>query len=139
MLLIIARIFAVRELVSKGIYCFMGVLLIAYLPIQFIKVFICSPIRSYWDTSISGKCMNQTQLFYADISLAIITDLFILLLPIPLTWSLEAPMSMKVKVVMMLGAGGIATAVTTYRQVLAVHFMHSKDPSADFAIIIITV
>ena len=117
----------------------MAVLFIAYFPIQMVKILVCNPIRSYWDTSVPGKCRNQTQLFYADISLAMITDLFILILPIPLTWTLEAPRSMKIKVMLLLGAGGVATAVTTYRQVLAVHFMHTADPTADFAVIIVTV
>ncbi|KAJ3492437.1 hypothetical protein NLG97_g5395 [Lecanicillium saksenae] len=139
LLLIIARIFAVRPFVARGIYFFMALLFIAYFPIQMVKILVCNPIRAYWDTSVKGTCRNQTQLFYADISLAMITDLFILILPIPLTWNLEAPKLMKIKVMLLLGIGGIAMAVTTYRQVLAVHFMHSKDPTADFAVIIVTV
>lgn len=117
----------------------MVLLFVAYLPIQMLKILVCDPIHAYWDTSVHGTCRNQTQLFYADISLAMITDLFILILPIPLTWTLEAPRSMKIKVVLLLGAGGVATAVTTYRQVLAVHYMHSHDVTADFAVIIVTV
>ncbi|KAJ6787530.1 hypothetical protein PWT90_02785 [Aphanocladium album] len=139
LLLIIARIFAVKPFVARGIYIFMALLFIAYFPIQMVKILVCNPIKAYWDTSVKGTCRNQTQLFYADISLAMITDLFILILPIPLTWNLEAPRSMKIKVMLLLGAGGIATAVTTYRQVLAVHFMHTTDPTADFAVIIVTV
>lgn len=128
-----------RQWVARGIYVFMALLFVAYFPIQMVKILVCNPIRAYWDTSVHGTCRNQTQLFYADISLAMITDLFILILPIPLTWNLEAPRSMKIKVMLLLGAGGVATAVTTYRQVLAVHFMHTTDPTADFAVIIVTV
>jgi len=139
LLLIIARIFTVREKVAKSLYYFIGGLMIAYLPIQFVKIFVCSPIKSYWDSSVKGTCLNQTQLFFADISLAILTDFVILVIPIPLTWSLRAPLGTKLRVLAFLSAGGAATAVTTYRQVLAVRFMHSKDETADFAEIVITV
>jgi hypothetical protein len=129
----------VREKVAKSLYYFIGALMVAYLPIQFVKIFVCSPIKAYWDSSVKGTCLNQTQLFFADISLAILTDFVILVIPIPLTWSLRAPLGTKLRVLAFLSAGGAATAVTTYRQVLAVRFMHSKDVTADFAEIIITV
>ena len=134
-----ARIFMVKERVARGIYIFIGGLLVAYLPIQFVKIFVCSPIRAYWDTSAKGSCLNQTQIFLADISLAILTDFVILIMPIPLIWSLRASRWKKIKVAVLLGAGGAATAATTYRQVLAVQFMTSEDVTTDFAIIIITV
>lgn len=128
-----------REWVSKGIYWFIGGLLVAYLPIQIVKIFVCSPIRAYWDESVEGKCLNQTQLFYADISLAILTDFVILVIPIPLTWALRATGWMKLKVVVLLGAGGAATGVTSYRQWLAVQYMTSDDLTADFSVIVVTV
>lgn len=66
-----------------------------------------------------------------DLSVAILTDLVILLLPIPLTWNLRMPRKQKLKIWALLGTGGAAVATTVYRMVKAVQFMHQNDVTAD--------
>ncbi|KAH6975047.1 hypothetical protein BKA56DRAFT_688586 [Ilyonectria sp. MPI-CAGE-AT-0026] len=131
LLLLIARVFAVEERVSRAIYAFIIFIFILYLPIQVLKTVICDPIRSYWDEHVMGHCLNQRKIFLVDLSVAILTDLVILLLPISLTWHLRFPFKTKMKVVALLGAGGVAVATTVYRMCKAVAFMHTNDPSAD--------
>ncbi|KAI9151995.1 integral membrane protein [Paramyrothecium foliicola] len=135
LLLIIARVFAVRERVARGVYAFIIAMFVAYLPIQFIKIFICIPIRAYWDPHVEGKCLNQHKLFLADICLAIFTDMFILLLPIPLTWSMRIDLTKKIKIIALLGIGGIGTAVAIYRLVVVIPFVNAIDVSWDFVIL----
>lgn len=132
LLLLIARIFAIRERFAKGIHIFIWALLIAYIPIQVTKTVICTPIRAYWDDSVDGNCLNQRKVFIVDISVAIITDFVILILPIPSTWWMHVPIRKKIKIVALLGAGGIATAATLCRLALAIAFIHSTDVTADF-------
>lgn len=132
LLLLIARAFAVRPIVSKGIRVFNTLLLLAYLPIQFIKIFHCRPISAYWEDIQSGggtgnrKCFDQSKSLVAEIVVAIVTDFLILLLPIPLAWAMEAPRWQKVKVGILLVAGSGATAMCVFRAYLSVHFMHSN-------------
>lgn len=133
LLLLIARVFAVMDRVVRGIHIFIVALFFAYLPIQMVKILICHPIPSFWDLSVAGFCLDQRRIFVSDLCLAIITDTTILLLPIPLTWSLSFSWQKKLKVGLLLGAGGAATAITTYRLYLVIKFIGSTDATYDFA------
>ncbi|KAI0594935.1 integral membrane protein [Biscogniauxia sp. FL1348] len=136
LLLLISRVFAVKETVVLGIRIFLVALLVCYLPIQGIKMAICIPVRAYWDTSVQdAHCLDQRKVFIADLCLAIITDLVILLVPIPLTWSLNMPLRKKVKIIALLGAGGAATAVTILRMVKVIQFLNSTDVTYDFTLL----
>lgn len=99
------------------------------------KIVICNPIRSYWDHSIQGTCLNQPKIFLSDLSLAILTDLIILFVPIPLIWKLSMPISKKLKISVLLGAGGVATGVTIYRLYKVIKLMGTEDFAKDFSIL----
>ncbi|KAK1574022.1 uncharacterized protein LY79DRAFT_524717 [Colletotrichum navitas] len=136
LLLFEARVFAIHERTSRGIRIFIIGLFISYVPIQTLKTVICWPISAFWDPRVpKPKCLNQRKLFIADLSLAILTDVIIVVLPIPLLWGLRLPLRKKVKILTLLGAGGIATAVTIYRMYLVVQFLGSKDVTADFVVL----
>lgn len=89
LLLLIGRVFAVKERVARGIHAFIVILFVAYLPVQIVRMIICIPIRAYWDLSVDGRCLNQGKISLFGLALAIFTDFVILLVPIPLTWSLR--------------------------------------------------
>lgn len=137
LLLLIARVFSVKERVAKALHYFMIALGIAYVPIQVPKVVVCSPISTYWAvTGGTRHCLNQNLLFLADICVALSTDFLILILPIPLVWSMRMmPLWHKIKIIGMLSAGGAATATTAYRVVKIVQYMDSTDPTADFTVL----
>jgi hypothetical protein len=132
LLLLIARVFAVRRKVARGIHYFIAFIAIAYAPIQFCKIFICTPIRAYWQFHTDGSCLQQRKIFLADLSIAIFTDLVILIIPVPLTWSLKMPWKKKLKIVILLAGGGFATATTIFRLYKAVEFIDSQDVTHDF-------
>ncbi|GKU04340.1 integral membrane protein [Fusarium langsethiae] len=132
-LLLMARVFAVEPRVSKGIRIFTWALLVAYVPIQILRIVNCYPIRTYWDPKVrNAHCLNQRKIFFSDLSLSIVTDLLILLVPIPLTWRLNLSVGKRIKIVLLLGAGGIATALTLFRVAKAVDFLNSDDITVDY-------
>lgn len=143
LLLLIARVFAVKERVSRALRYFIIALAIAYLPIQIAKTAVCNPVSAYWNVTtkvgVTGQnpyCLNQTHLFIADISVAVATDFLILVVPIPLVMSMSAlPTRRKMKIIGLLSAGGLATATTVYRAVKIVQFLGSTDPTADFTVL----
>lgn len=138
LLLLISRAFSVHPTLSRSIYIFIATLFLAYTPLVFLKIFTCRPISAYWElpparAGVSGNnpnCLDQAQFFMGDILIAAITDLIILLLPAFLAWKMEAPRRQKIKIGIMLGAGGVATATTVVRIHLNLHFMHSTSMSA---------
>ena len=74
----------------------------------FAAIFQCNPIESQWMPSIPGKCYNVTLFYRLSIQNAI-TDLVMLVLPLPIVWNLHATRSKKigVTVVFLMGSIGI--------------------------------
>lgn len=84
-----------------------------------VKIFACKPIAAYWRPQ-TGKCLNQRSIIIADAITSTASDLIILTIPIPLTWSLQMSRAKKLRVAGMLSAGGLATAFSIYRLVLII-------------------
>ncbi|KAH7243709.1 uncharacterized protein BKA55DRAFT_596070 [Fusarium redolens] len=132
-LLLMARVFAVEPRVAKGIKILIWALLVACIPIQILRIVNCYPIRTYWDPDVrNARCLNQRKIFFSDLALSIVADLVILLIPIPLTWKLRMSIGKRIKIVLLLGAGGIATALTLFRVAKAVDFLNSDDITVDY-------
>lgn len=140
LLLLTARVFAAYERAAKAIKWFVVVLAIAYIPIQFIKMFVCVPIESFWNHSIKPtRCLSQAKAFIFDLSLAILTDAIILIIPIALTWRLTMPLAQRLKIAAMLSAGGVALGVTTFRMYLLSIYLVTTDITSKFVYLDITV
>ncbi|KAH7150720.1 hypothetical protein DER46DRAFT_538101, partial [Fusarium sp. MPI-SDFR-AT-0072] len=132
-LLVIARVFAVERRVSIGIRFFVWASLVAYTPMEFVRIFVCSPIRTLWDPLVKhGRCLNQRKVFFASLALAILTDTIILLIPIPLVYKMNAPARTKVKIALLLGVGGLATSFTIFRTYKVAKFLNSDDNTVDY-------
>lgn len=86
-------------------------------------------MSAYWELAktpgAEKHCFDQTQLFMGDIMISMITDFMILLIPIPLAWKMEAPRRQKIKIMLMLGAGGAATSTTILRAYQDAKLKHS--------------
>jgi hypothetical protein len=135
LLLLIIRVFAVYVRVAKAIRLYICFLFIAYAPVQFVKIFICTPISKYWDSSKPGHCLDQPKIFLTDTALAFITDFIILLIPILLTFRLRMTLKKKLKIIALLGAGGVAVAVACFREYRIYIFQSSTDVSGDFVVL----
>jgi len=139
LLLLIAHVFTIRAKVKRGIYIFIYFLLVAYIPVETLKITACHPVRAFWDPSISQfGCMNLRRLYITDLVLAGVTDLVILLLPIPIIWPMKLPLKEKLKILFMLSAGAIAVGLVIFRLVKIVIVVDSPDISKDFVILDLT-
>lgn len=59
-------------------------------------LFDCHPIPYNWDKSVHGSCDNQPKAFVAVAATDIVSDLAILIVPIPGVWRLQMSKTMKV-------------------------------------------
>lgn len=134
LLSLIARVFAPYKNKVLGIYALGGLLTIYYIIGLILKIRICSPISAYWH-SHTEKCLNQSALITADSIISTVTDAIILLLPLPLTWSLQIPQKKKIRVGLMLAVGGLATAFSAWR----LHLILTDGDSPDFTILFVQV
>lgn len=110
----------------------MGVMLAYYIPAVIVKIRICSPIAKFWDQRINGTCLDQTSIILADAVVSVVSDMIILILPLPLTLSLQLSTKRKMRVMAILGAGGLAVAASIIRLALIVITGQSKDVSRAF-------
>jgi hypothetical protein len=131
-LLTVVRVFSIKRGVARGIHIYLFAVLAAYTPVQVVKIIICNPIMSYWDPCIEGRCFDQPRIFIVDTAFAIASDLVILIVPIPLTWSLQMTFWKKVKIIATLGFGGVAMSIAVFREYKVVKLIESTDFTVDF-------
>jgi hypothetical protein len=137
LLSILTRIFSPYRGKVWFIYIFLGCLCCYYIVALIIKIRMCDPIPKYWlGDKVEGTCLDQTAALIADSVISVVSDLIILILPLPLTWSLQMSRNRKMRVMGILGAGGLATAFSLYRLVIVLK--GSKDLSIMFVTVILS-
>jgi hypothetical protein len=58
--------------------------------IFFTSIFACTPIAGGWDiTILDAKCINRSALFQSTAALGVVTDVLIILIPIPMVFKLR--------------------------------------------------
>ncbi|CAI7655065.1 unnamed protein product [Penicillium discolor] len=132
LLWIMTRVFSPFRKCVIFIRIFMGVMLAYYIPAVIVKIRICSPIAKFWDQRIDGTCLDQTSIILADAVVSVVSDIIVLILPLPLTLSLQLSTKRKMRVMAILGAGGLAVAASIIRLALIVITGQSKDVSRAF-------
>jgi hypothetical protein len=132
LLWIMTRVFSPFRKCVIFIRVFMGLMLAYYIPAVIVKVRICSPIARFWDQTVDGSCLNETSIIMADAVVSVVSDLIILILPLPLTLTLQMSGKRKMRVMGILGAGGLAVAASIIRLALIVVTGQSKDVSLAF-------
>lgn len=130
---IMTRVFAPYKKAIYFIYVLLGLMLAYYIPAIIIKIRICWPISRFWlGASVPGTCLNEGAIILADAVISVISDLTILLLPLPLTLSLQMRAKKKMRVIAILGAGGLAVASSIIRLAFIVQFGNSPDATYAF-------
>ncbi|KAK2055581.1 hypothetical protein LY76DRAFT_628233 [Colletotrichum caudatum] len=133
LILLTVRVFSVSTGVVRALYSTMVFFLLYYITMEFLKAFVCNPVQAYWDPTIPNlRCINQTILFICDTSIAMLSDLVILGVPTVLAWRLRVSTAKKLKIILLLGTGGLGVAVTVYRMFLVVRNNATTDPTTDF-------
>ncbi|EFQ31743.1 uncharacterized protein GLRG_06718 [Colletotrichum graminicola M1.001] len=132
-LLLTVRVFSVDAAAARILHLLPFFFLICYIPAEIAKACVCIPVQSFWDQSMTDfKCIDQTKLFLYDSSLSAFSDLIILIVPMVLASRLRVSTLKKIKIVGLLGTGGVAVAVTIYRLYLVNKYDNTKDPTMDF-------
>jgi hypothetical protein len=57
--------------------------------ITFLFIFICVPVEKLWTPDLPGHCIDQVSTWISNACSTILTDVLILLLPIPQVWKLQ--------------------------------------------------
>ncbi|EFQ35677.1 uncharacterized protein GLRG_10832 [Colletotrichum graminicola M1.001] len=121
------RVFKLHRKTVIGTYVFIVFLTLYTIPVFFVKTLICQPIAGYWDPEITTTCFNQRDIYLADTTISAATDMAVLCLPIPVALTLRMAWHKRLKVIVMLSSGGVATAASLVRLVVVIKLRESSD------------
>ncbi|KAG9193178.1 hypothetical protein G6011_03213 [Alternaria panax] len=82
------------------------------------NAFLCEPIQSYWNVSVSGTCMDKENHFWSTSTIGLLLDFAIWVLPIPVIGKLKLPKRQRISLFGVFGLGGFVCIVTLLRLVL---------------------
>jgi hypothetical protein len=88
-------------------YFVLGYIALSTLIIQFLTIFSCTPIQSFWNRDIKGKCLDVGAIGFANSANAILQDLIILVLPMRSVFKLKMKTWRKVAVALMFAVGAL--------------------------------
>lgn len=79
--------------------------LAAYTALFFTTLFECILIKKGWDLRTPGHCLRPKVLPYCSGAINVITDLYVLILPIPCIWGLQVKLGRKLRALALFGLG----------------------------------
>lgn len=85
------------------------------------RLFGCSPQSKYWNTDIPGHCVSFRTANLIFSSLNIFSDIFIMILPLPMIWNMQLSWRGKVGVSLVFLSGAIACGVAIMRTIYVVY------------------
>ncbi|KAB5518848.1 hypothetical protein GE09DRAFT_1155561 [Coniochaeta sp. 2T2.1] len=90
----------------------------------------CRPLHKMWDLTQTepGTCINTTAFFYSTSAFNIVTDIWILALPIPTLYSILRPSREKIALFIIFGAGTFATISSIVRLHTIYRYTEAADP-----------
>ena len=133
LLLVLARIYRpFRGVIA--VYVILAMNTVYYITILFVKAFACTPVSTYWKVAseINRSCLDRSAVIVADSVISVVSDIAILVLPVIFTWPLKMPTLAKMKVITILGLGGIAVGFSIYRLVLLIVMGKTPDQTILF-------
>ena len=90
---------------KKWAYIVGGFVVAWVICITFLFIFICVPVQKLWYPQLPGRCIDQVGTWIANAASTILTDLAILIVPLPQVWKLKLRTSRKIAVLIAFGLG----------------------------------
>ncbi|KAK4677472.1 hypothetical protein QC764_405080 [Podospora pseudoanserina] len=100
--------------------------------ITFLFIFICVPVEKLWYPHLPGRCINQVGTWIANAISTIVSDIAILVLPIPQVWKLQLRQSEKIGVTVAFCLGFFVVFASAYRTTVLFTYTND-DPSYSLA------
>lgn len=95
-------------------------------------IFNCDPIAKIWNPRLPGSCLTVGPLAFLTGALNVITDIYILILPIPFLWSLNMHYSRKVRIYAIFALGIFVCAASIVRLAMTQFLRVNPDVTWNF-------
>lgn len=69
------------------------------------STFQCNPIPRAWNKALPGKCLNTTIFWYTNAGFSILGDIIILVIPMPVIYSLKLRLNQKISLMFVFALG----------------------------------
>ncbi|KAJ5812824.1 hypothetical protein N7447_009847 [Penicillium robsamsonii] len=98
--------------------CLIGFIATWALAALLVNIFQCTPVQYYYNKDLKGHCMGgQVQFFQSMGSIALIEDVIILCLPIPVFWKLQINNRQRLALILVFSLGGLVCIFSLMRLV----------------------
>ncbi|KAE8555694.1 hypothetical protein EYB25_000392 [Talaromyces marneffei] len=132
-LLLYIRIFGPFQRVTPVLWTGVVFVSLIYVVLLMMSILDCQPIHSHWDKTVDGKCLPAMVLAYSSGAFNVVTDLFVLIVPMPTVWSMTLTTAKKLRVSAVFGLGIIAVSLSITRLAKTPIVFKSTDPSWDLS------
>ncbi|KGO75536.1 hypothetical protein PITC_082430 [Penicillium italicum] len=96
--------------------CLVGFVALWALAALLTNIFQCTPVQYYYNKDLKGHCMSgQVQFFQTMGSIALVEDVIILCLPIPVFWRLQINRRQKIALILVFSLGGLVCVFSLMR------------------------
>jgi fucose permease len=118
-------------LLKTASYITLAIVNIAGVVLTFLNAFQCSPVTAAYVTSTHGNCISIVTLYLCSAPVNIITDLAILVLPIPVLTGMRLPQRQKTVLVFTFALGIFVTIIDVVR----IYYLQQADDIQDMLIV----
>jgi hypothetical protein len=71
------------------------------------SIFACVPVRAFWTKEAGAKCINQYATWFTNAAINILTDIALIILPIPVIRNLNLARRQKQALIGIFAVGGL--------------------------------
>lgn len=99
------------SVLAVGVFAFC-----VWIAVFFATVFHCHPVEFHWDFTIpGGYCGDPQRIFLTGLGLNLLTDIFIVILPIPMIWRIQITPAEKIAISGAFLLGGLFVSLPNHR------------------------
>ncbi|KAK3358225.1 hypothetical protein B0T25DRAFT_452789 [Lasiosphaeria hispida] len=80
-----------------------------------VGIFICTPVRGFWDSTAGGTCISNIPQWYINAAGNIVTDIAVFVLPLPAIWKLHLPKNQKLLLLGIFSLGFFTVIISIIR------------------------
>ncbi|KAL3440518.1 hypothetical protein BJX65DRAFT_316433 [Aspergillus insuetus] len=127
------RIVGQQRLYRFALYAIAAIVVGYSIAITFALIFACQPIAKAWNGTLEGSCIDQNGLYAATAVTNTVTDVALIVVPIPVVVSLHMPLIQKIGLFFMFVIGCATVITSVIRLVTLFPFLQAYDKTYQIA------
>jgi len=101
----------------------------SFFSLTFATAFPCKPIAMAWNPLIDGSCISRPATYKATAILGLLSDIYLITLPLPTIFGLQMPWQQKAGLIAMFGVGIVTIFTSIMRLVIIIKELSNADVS----------